>query len=493
MNECIPVQQLPCAENQPEAKSASHQKTHQSPKPTPVEVGGKIHTRRFTGIFRRLRINIAGVLAVLFFGTAWVNWDGHQAVLWDLAERKFYVFGTTFLPEDFLLLAFVMSISAFLLLAVTVMAGRVWCGYTCPQSTWTWAFMWLERVTEGDSYQRVKLDAAPWSINKFFRRSSKHLLWALASLATGIAFMGYFMPVRDLVSDLASVQLEGNYLFWVIFIAGMTYLNAGWLREKVCTHMCPYARFQSVMFDKDTLIIAYDAQRGENRGSRRKDENHLEEGLGDCIDCYMCVQVCPTGIDIRNGLQMDCIGCAACVDACDSVMDKMGYARGLVSYTSERQLESKPDQRVRVKAGIRWRTSLVAYGVAIIALLGILAFSLNEREQMALSAYRDRSILRTNTMGEKINVYRLKLTNKTQQTQTYSITVTSEASLYLTKVYQLQLAAGERLELPAAVALKHNDPTHAASGHINFDFHMININQPEQSIRQAASFIYQGR
>jgi cytochrome c oxidase accessory protein FixG len=487
MNERIPVQQLPTLEPTPTQK---HNHPH---KLTPVETGEKIHTRSFTGIFRRLRINIAGALAVLFFGTSWINWDGHQAVLWDLTERKFYVFGTTFLPEDFLLLAFVMSISAFLLLAVTVMAGRVWCGYACPQSTWTWAFMWLEKVTEGDSYQRVKLDTAPWSINKFFRRTGKHFLWTLASLATGIAFIGYFMPVRDLVSDLASAQLEGNYLFWVTFIAGMTYLNAGWLREKVCTHMCPYARFQSVMFDKDTLIIGYDAQRGEGRGSRRKDENYQAKGLGDCIDCYMCVQVCPTGIDIRNGLQMDCIGCAACVDACDSVMDKMGYARGLISYTSERQLESKPDQRLHVKPGIRLRTSLVAYGVAVTALLGILAFSLNEREQMALSAYRDRSVMRINAMGENVNVYRLKLTNKTQQPQSYSITLESDQSLYLTKTYHLQLAAGERVELPVAVALKHNDPIHHASGHINFDFHMTNINQPEQTIHQSASFIYKGK
>jgi cytochrome c oxidase accessory protein FixG len=474
MSEHIPVQQLPV-----------------SRKLTPAERGGKIHTRSFSGVFRRLRISIAGVLALLFFDTAWINWDGHQAVLWDLTERKFYVFGTTFLPEDFLLLAFTMSISAFLLLAVTVIAGRVWCGYACPQSTWTWAFMWMEKITEGDSYQRVKLDAAPWSLNKLLRRSSKHILWLAASLATGIAFMGYFMPVRDLVSDLVTVQLEGNYAFWVFFIAGMTYLNGGWLREKVCTHMCPYARFQSVMFDKDTLIIGYDAQRGESRGARRKEEDHRAKNLGDCIDCHMCVQVCPTGIDIRNGLQMDCIGCAACVDACDSVMDKMGYARGLVSYTSERLLELPSAQRSAIKPGIRWRTSLVAYLVAIAVLLAILALGLQAREQMALSAYRDRNVLRTNSLGEQVNVYRLKLTNKTQQIQTYQLTVASDKPLYLTKAYQLTLAAGERLELPVAVALKHHDPIHNRGGHINFNFQMNNVNQPEQTIEQSASFIYQ--
>jgi cytochrome c oxidase accessory protein FixG len=494
MSEHIPLHELSSASpiNQTPSKSAN--------RPTPAQLGGKIHTRSFSGYFRRLRLSIAGTLALLFFGTSWINWQGHQAVLWDLTERKFYVFGITYLPEDFLLLSFVMCISAFLLLAATVVAGRVWCGYACPQSTWTRAFMWMEKITEGDSYQRVKLDAAPWSLNKFMRRSGKHLLWTLASLASGIAFMGYFMPVRELVADFFSAQLNGDYLFWVLFIAGMTYLNAGWLREKVCTHMCPYARFQSVMFDKDTLIIGYDAQRGEGRGSRRKEDDYQAQGLGDCIDCHMCVQVCPTGIDIRDGLQMDCIGCAACVDACDSIMDKMGYARGLVSYTSERHLETQPQERSRAKPGIRWRSSLIAYASAIFALLAILALSLNAREQMALNVYRDRSVARINANGEPVNVYLMKMTNKTQQPQTYRLTVASDTSLQLSKIYELKLIAGERVELPIAVTLKHQDPifgvdqqSRTTSGHITFEFEMTNIHQPEQHLRQSASFIYQAQ
>jgi cytochrome c oxidase accessory protein FixG len=360
--------------------------------------------------------------------------------------------------------------------------------------------MWMEKITEGDSYQRVKLDAAPWSVNKFMRRSGKHLLWVCASLASGIAFMGYFMPIRDLVTDLLRAQLNGDYVFWVLFIAGMTYLNAGWLREKVCTHMCPYARFQSVMFDKDTLIIGYDALRGEGRGARRKEADYQAQGLGDCIDCYMCVQVCPTGIDIRDGLQMDCIGCAACVDACDSVMDKMGYARGLVSYTSERQLEIQPEQRSRASTGIRWRGSLIAYACAIFALVVMLALSLNARETMALNVYRDRAVMRTNAEGEPVNVYLLKLTNKTQQPQTYRLTLVSDTQLRLNKPYELRLTAGERVELPVAVTLKHqalmpgaDQPNLTPEGHISFDFEMTNIDQPEQHIRQSASFIYHGR
>ncbi len=457
---------------------------------TPAQAGGKIHTRSFRGRYRSLRLLIAGALAVMFFGTSWINWSGHQAVLWDLTERKFYVFGTTFFPEDFLLLSFAMCISAFLLLAASVIAGRVWCGYACPQSTWTWTFMWMEKITEGDSYQRVKLDAAPWSIHKFMRRSSKHLLWLAASLATGIAFMGYFMPVRNLVSQLLTAQLDGYYLFWVLFIAGMTYLNAGWLREKVCTHMCPYARFQSAMFDKDTLIIGYDAQRGEGRGSRRKEDDYRAQGLGDCIDCHMCVQVCPTGIDIRDGLQMDCISCAACVDACDSVMEKMGYAPGLVGYTSERYLDSNPEQRLKVKPGIRWNTSFIAYTSAIVGLLAILAFNLSKHQPMELNVLRDRNVMRINALGEKVNVYLLKLTNKTQQDQTYHLELADNDSLYLTKTYALTLAPGERLDLPVAVALKHQVQKSHSHEYINFRFQVTNSKLPEQWIRQSASFIY---
>lgn len=491
MNERIPLHELSSA-SPANKKSSQH-----ANKPTPAQRGGKIHTRSFSGYFRRIRLLIAGTLALIFFVTSWIDWQGRQSVLWDLSERKFYIFGTTYLPEDFFLLSFVMCISAFLLLAATVIAGRVWCGYACPQSIWTWAFMWMEKITEGDNYQRVKLDAAPWSLNKLIRRSSKHLLWGFSSLATGITFMGYFMPVRDLVTDLFSTQLNGDYLFWVLFIAGMTYLNAGWLREKVCTHMCPYARLQSVVFDKDTLIIGYDAQRGENRGSRRKDDDYQAQGLGDCIDCHMCVQVCPTGIDIRDGLQMDCIGCAACVDACDSIMDKMGYARGLVSYTSERHLDTKPEQRQHTKPRIRWRSSLIVYTTAITALLITLGLSLSARDPMELNVYRDRNVLRTNPSGEKVNVYMLKLTNKTQQPQTYNLALANTNSLYLSKNHQFTLVAGERMNLPVAVSLKKLDPTFSAdqdnskaSRHINFAFEITNISNSEQRILKSASFIY---
>jgi len=450
-------------------------------KPTPSQLGGTIYVRSFLGRFQNLRRGIAGLLAFLFFATAWINWNGHQAVLWDLSERKFYVFGATFWPQDFALLAFALVISAFLLFAITVFAGRVWCGYACPQSTWTWAFIWMEKITEGDSYQRAKLDAAPYSTNKFLRKFSKHSLWILASTATAIAFMGYFVPIRHLVPNLFSGSLELDYVFWVAFIALCTYLNAGWLREKVCTHMCPYARFQSVMFDKDTLVVAYDSARGDKRGSRKKDEDYQARGLGDCVDCYMCVQVCPTGIDIRQGLQMDCISCAACVDACDSVMDKMGYARGLISYTSERELAG--EKRVT------WRPSLFSYIAALGLIIAALVFSLHDREQISMSVYRDRSLFHTNSSGEIINVYRLNITNKTQSRHTYKITLDNSDTLYMAKKYEIELAAGERFDLPVAITLKRF-AQRDAKGFINFNFKVTNLDSPTESILQKATFIH---
>lgn len=304
-----------------------------------ADANGKIHTRKFQGFFRRLRFTGGTLLFTLFFGTVWLSWGNRQAVLWDLNDKQFHVFSSTFWPQDLVLLTAILIICAFGLFFITVVVGRVWCGYTCPQSVWMWIFMWAERIAEGDRNQRKKLDQAPVSASKLYKLAVKHGLWLTISLATAVTFVGYFTPIRKLVPDLLTLQAGGMAAFWVFFFTAATYLNAGWLREKVCVHMCPYGRFQSSMMDKDSLVISYDAARGENRGARKIGSDYQSEGLGDCIDCQMCVQVCPTGIDIRDGLQMECIGCAACIDACDSIMDKMGYPAGLIRYTSERELE----------------------------------------------------------------------------------------------------------------------------------------------------------
>ena len=426
-----------------------------------------IHTRSFTGLFRTLRVAGAGFLFLAFFGTVWLNWGGRQAVLWDLAESKFHIFGATFWPQDFILLSALLIICAFGLFAITVFAGRVWCGYTCPQSSFTWLFMWCEKVTEGERNQRIKLHNAPWSLNKLARRSAKHTLWLGISVLTGLTFVGYFTPIRPLVAELLTWQIGGVSLFWVLFFTAATYINAGWLREAVCMHMCPYARFQSVMFDKDTLTISYDAARGENRGPRKREVKPAAVGLGDCIDCQLCVQVCPTGIDIRDGLQMECIGCAACIDACDSIMDKMGYARGLVSYTSEHQLQGGKTHLLRPR--------LIGYSAVLLVMIAALVVALVERPMVSLDVTKDRGMFRENAQGQIENIYSLKVINKTQQRQDYRLELVDADDFQLHGKTEISLAPGEISDVPVSVALLADKP---ASSSQTLRFKVTDVDEP---------------
>lgn len=426
-----------------------------------------IHTRSFTGLFRTLRISGAGFLFLAFFGTVWLNWDSRQAVLWDLAESKFHIFGATFWPQDFILLSALLIICAFGLFAITVFAGRVWCGYTCPQSSFTWLFMWCEKVTEGERNQRIKLQAAPWSVNKLARRAAKHTLWLAISVLTGLTFVGYFTPIRPLAEELLTWQMGGVSLFWVLFFTGATYINAGWLREAVCMHMCPYARFQSVMFDKDTLTISYDAARGESRGPRKRDVNPADVGLGDCIDCHLCVQVCPIGIDIRDGLQMECIGCAACIDACDSIMDKMGYARGLISYTSEHQLQGGKTHLLRPR--------LIGYSAVLLVMIAALVMALVQRPMVSLDVTKDRGMFRENSQGLIENIYSLKIINKTQQRQDYRVQLVDGEGFQLQGKTEISLAPGEITDVPVSVALTRDKPTSSSQ---TIRFKVTDIDEP---------------
>ena len=426
-----------------------------------------IHTRSFTGLFRTLRLSGAGFLFLAFFGTVWLNWGGRQAVLWDLAESKFHIFGATFWPQDFILLSALLIICAFGLFAITVFAGRVWCGYTCPQSSFNWLFMWCEKVTEGERNQRIKLQAAPWSPNKLARRAAKHTLWLGISVLTGLTFVGYFTPIRPLAAELLTWQMGGVSLFWVLFFTAATYINAGWLREAVCMHMCPYARFQSVMFDKDTLTISYDAARGESRGPRKREVKPADVGLGDCIDCHLCVQVCPTGIDIRDGLQMECIGCAACIDACDSIMDKMGYARGLVSYTSEHQLQGGKTHLLRPR--------LIGYSAVLLVMIAALVVALVERPMVSLDVTKDRGMFRENAQGLIENIYSLKVINKTQQRQDYRLELVDAEGFQLQGKTEISLAPGEISDVPVSVALLADKP---ASSSQTLRFKVTDVDEP---------------
>ena len=382
----------------------------------------KIHARSISGFFQHVRnVSLFATMA-LFFLLPWLNWEGRQAVIFDLPERHFYIFGWTFLPQDFFFLSWLFIIAAFALFAVTVLAGRVWCGYTCPQTVWTKAFMWVEELAEGNRNARMRLDKAPMSVGKFLRRTFKHSGWVVISVAAGTAIIGYFTPVRDLWEQVSTGTLDFWMGFWLAFFSLATYLNAGWMREQICLHVCPYGRFQSVMFDRDTLIISYDYHRGDPRGSRKRGTSSEEVGLGDCIDCGMCVQVCPTGIDIRDGLQFECIQCAACIDACDSVMDQMGYDRGLVKYTTENLLEKTGDGKYHFI-----RPRLIGYTVVLSLMIGALLYALISRVPLSVEALRDRGQLyRENNEGWIENSYTLKIQNKAQVAADYEIRASSK-------------------------------------------------------------------
>ncbi len=398
----------------------------------------KIYIRRIKGLFRNLRFFGGLFLFSLYFGIAWLNWDGRQAILFDLPERKFHIFGLTFWPQDFMLLSWALIISAFLLFFITVFAGRVWCGYTCPQSAWTWIFVWLEEKTEGKRNQRIKLDKQPLSLNKLLRKTAKHVSWVIVAFWTGVTFVGYFTPIKELVPQLFTFSASSWSLFFVGFFTLATYGNAGWLREQVCIYMCPYARFQSVMFDKDTLIVSYDPRRGEPRGSRKKDADYKKEGLGDCIDCGLCVQVCPTGIDIRDGLQYECISCAACIDACDIVMDKMDYPKGLISYTTEHNLSGQKTQLVRPR--------LLGYGAMILVMMSLFAFTVSSRTPLELDIIRDRGALhRVTASGQIENSYNIRIMNMAENDRTFILEVGG--------LEQLKLIGNDRLELESGEAL----------------------------------------
>jgi cytochrome c oxidase accessory protein FixG len=378
----------------------------------PAEVGEidlyqrreKIYTRKIEGFYQRVRLFTGWPLLLGYFLLPWLTWDGRQAVLFDLPARKFHILGLTFWPQDFPMLAFLLIIAAYSLFAVTTFAGRIWCGYTCPQTVWTSIFMWLEQKTEGSRNQRIKLDKAPWSAEKAFKKAAKHGSWLFVAFLTGLTFVGYFNPIRELVADFATLSAGKWPLLWTVFFTLATYVNAGWMREQVCKYMCPYARFQSVMFDQDTLIVSYDKGRGEPRGSRKRSMDRNEIALGDCIDCELCVQVCPTGIDIRNGLQYECIGCALCVDACNSVMDKMEYPRGLIRYTSEHELQGGTTHWLRPR--------IIGYLLVLCLMIGVFSYNIFSRVPLELTAIRDRNQLYlTNETGAIENVYTLNLVN----------------------------------------------------------------------------------
>lgn len=443
----------------------------------------QIYVRAQTGRWQRVRKSMGWFFVAFFVLLPWLRYEGRQAVLFDLGHQQFHIFSATIWPQDLTLLAWLFMIAAFALFFITTFLGRVWCGYLCPQTVWTFLFIWFEEKLEGPANKRRKLDEAPWNADKLLRKGSKHLIWLVISLSTGLTFVAYFQDVRQLVSDFFSGQASGWVVFWVLLFTVLTYTNAGWMRAIMCIHMCPYARFQSAMFDKDTFIVGYDRNRGEQRGARARKADHRALGLGDCIDCDLCVQVCPTGIDIRDGLQYECINCGACVDACDQTMARMGYAKGLISYTTEHKLAQHQTQVARPK--------LLGYGLVMLVMLGVFVSNALSIMPMGLDVLRDRNqLFRENNEGLIENTYTLKILNKTLQPQTYRLAVEGLPEHQWVGRQEVTLNAGEIFTLPVSLAV---DPYHLNKGAIDITFVLTRagvVTQDEKvSLRQESKFI----
>ena len=416
------------------------------------EVRKKIYPRAVTGLFAGWRWALVWFTQLLFYGLPWLSWGDRPMVLFDLEARRFYLFGWVLYPQDFIYLTGLLVISALSLFLFTAVAGRLWCGFACPQTVYTEIFMWVERVIEGDRNARMKLDKSPMSGAKLVRKGGKHLAWVLIALWTGISFVGYFTPIRELLGAILTLSTGPWQTFWVLFYGFATWGNAGFMREQVCKYMCPYARFQGVMFDRDTLTVTYDARRGEPRGSRSKKADPAAMGLGDCIDCTLCVQVCPTGIDIRNGLQYECIGCAACIDACDQVMDKMGYPRGLIRYATENAMDEQLSDKEVLRRVARPR--VLIYTAALLAVTIVLFGHLLTRSTVKLDVIPDRSLGREVEDGLIENTYRLQLINSSETVRRFVVSVEGLESVYVEGQTAFEVGpAGVRL-VPITVRTK---------------------------------------
>jgi cytochrome c oxidase accessory protein FixG len=467
------------------------------------EIRKKIYPRAVRGWFAAWRWAMVFLTQAIFYGLPWLTWNGRQAVLFDLGARKFYIFGLVFWPQDVIYLAILLILCALSLFLFTAVAGRLWCGYACPQTVYTEIFTWIERKIEGDRLARIRLDAAPLSTRKFALKALKHGTWLVVALWTGYSFVGYFTPIRDLGIRAIGWQLGPWETFWILFYGFATYGNAGMMREQVCKYMCPYARFQSVMFDQDTLVITYDRDRGEPRGSRSRAVKPRDQGLGDCVACNICVQVCPTGIDIRDGLQYECIGCAACIDGCNQVMDKMGYAQGLIRYTTANALTRNFDTRTMWRRVFRPRT--LAYAAVLLAIVGVTVGSLAMKNPLKADVIRDRGPLaRELAPGVIENVYRVQLMNTDETPRQFTISAEGLPGLKVVGVEQplavgpaqtrllalrLQLALAGEGEGGADGNAAPRVPETVGPGTHKIEFIIQAVNDPQVNRHEQSSFI----
>ncbi len=455
----------------------------------------KIYPREIKGKFQSLRTICVYALLGLYYILPWIPWGDRQAVLFDLPARKFHVFFLTFWPQDFFFLTLLLIMAGLALFFFTAIAGRVWCGFACPQTVWTEAFIWMERWVEGSRAKQMKLSKAPWTFEKIRKRVTKQALWLSFSLFTGLTFVGFFQPIDELFIDFFRLEVGGWSLFWVMFYGFATYGNAGFMREQVCKYMCPYARFQSAMFDKDTLIVAYDENRGEPRGRGKKPKNdqNLDPSLpskGDCIDCGICVQVCPTGSDIRDGLQYECIACAACIDGCDEVMDKIGLPRGLIRYSTESQDQGN---NTTIKQTLL-RPRVIIYAVLLSAIFIGFVTALTMRSSFQVDVLRDRNALYRWSVNNDIeNSYQIRMINKSQEAQNYSVEVEGliGAKANWAKVSQpgvsRKVSAGEIGEFTVVVTLPSN-AKYQQSQKIDLIFSELKEGKPLNIVKEETRF-----
>lgn len=433
----------------------------------------KIYPRSVTGLFAKWRWALVYFTQIIFYGLPWLRWGERQAVLFDLEARRFYIFGLVLYPQDIIYLTGILIISAMALFLFTAVAGRQWCGYACPQTVYTEIYLWMERVIEGDRSARMRLDAAPMSARKFMRKAAKQVAWIVFGLWTGFTFVGYFTPIHELASHVAQWTLGPWETFWIFFYGFATYGNAGYMREQVCKYMCPYARFQSAMFDKDTLIVTYDAARGEPRGPRSKKADPKALGLGDCVNCTLCVQVCPTGIDIRDGLQYECISCAACIDVCNEVMDKVGYPRGLIRYSTENGVNHGWSRAQILRRVFRPRVLLYT-GILAAVTLALMA-SLFLRTPFRVDVVRDRAALARIVQGGRIeNVYRVQIMNATEKPQTFTLQANGLPGLTVATETTVTIDSAQSKWVPVRLQIPY-DAAQPGSHPIEFDIRSPDI------------------
>ena len=434
----------------------------------PVARDGKFHVRLTGGRFQNLRRLTSWPLIALFFGLVWVQFDGQPWFLFSFEQHRIILFGSSLSWRDLPLLAGLLIASACLLFFLAVAWGRVWCGFACPQSIWTWLFIRIEDLTEGRANKRARQEGQPLRGTRLLRRIGKHTLWILLALATAATFTGYFIPIREIFSDTLHLQLSAAVAGWLVIMAGLTYVNAGLVREKICLHACPYSRFQGVMFDNDTQTVSYDARRGEPRANRRKGGAND----GDCVDCGLCVQVCPVGIDIRDGLQAACIDCGACIDACDSVMEKIARPSGLIRFASEAELQGS-------RAASFLRPRLAGYGAVMLCAFGAVLYGFSDTTSLLVEIRRDRGALfRQVDQHTVCNTYLIKVEGYSEDQHLIEVSVSGDGKYRLFGPRQIDLTEDDAYWIPYRVCA--HDLTQPRT-ELTFNFHGGSVSAAKQT------------